>query len=617
MLGKLSITLALSGIAQSTLIDLKAAGATGKSVLQSTNFDYVRGGTAGLTVARRLSDDSTKKILVLEAGRSGVNDSLVTIPQNSFSFIATDIDWLYNTAPQTHAANQTVNLSSGKILGGGSAVNGLVWVRGPKEEYDAIEDLGNPGWNWDRFYAAMNKAEALNKPSQDLVDEFGFVIKPSSLGSTGPVEVSFPNFLPLQHQKFIDASVQLGHKFNGDPYSGDNRGIFYSLSSQTKVAVRETSEFAYFDPVLSRNNLVVMYNGAFVTKLNVSATSNTEVTASGVQVSFPDGTLQFAKAKASTGEVILSTGTIRTPQLLELSGIGDKNVLSPLGIDVKVNLPGVGANYEDHTITIMTYKLKKPYLSFDAFDYDPVLKAQQEELYKQGGQGWLSFANSVLNMAPANKILNSSEIVIAKQLLEIKPPTIQKDIYEGIKSRVFDVPQIEYLLFNSFSSGPEKEANRSYVSMATTQLHPLSRGSIHISSTSINDHPVINPNLLESEWDLWFMSKATAYARKFFQTPAFQEIFEEEVFPTAANVSTDAEWKKFVKDHINAGYHSVGTASLLPRSKNGVVDPSLKVYGTKNIRVADVSIMPVLLSAHTQPAAYAIGEIAASIIKGA
>jgi len=390
MFRKISITLALSSIAQSTLIDLKAASATGKSVLLSTNFDYiiVGGGTAGLTVARRLSDDSTKKVLVLEAGRSGVNDSLVTIPGNSFHFIATDIDWLYNTAPQTYAANQTVNLSSGKVLGGDSAVNGLVWVRGPKEEYDAFEKLGNPGWNWGRFYSAMRKAEALNQPSQDLVDQFGFVIKPSSLGSTGPVDVSFPAFLPLQHQRFINASVELGHTFNQDPYSGDNRGVFYSLSSQTKAAVRETSEFAYVDPVLSRTNLIVLYNGALATKLEVTTTNNTEVMASGVQVRFPDGTVQAARTQASTGEVILSAGTIRTPQLLELSGIGDKNVLGPLGINVKVDLPGVGANYEDHTITILTYKLKKPYLSFDALQYDPVLKALQQELYKQG-KGWL------------------------------------------------------------------------------------------------------------------------------------------------------------------------------------------------------------------------------------
>ncbi|KAG5650469.1 hypothetical protein H0H81_012132 [Sphagnurus paluster] len=586
MLAKISVTLALSGIASSTLINLQTNSANGKSVLSSTVFDYIviGGGTAGLTVARRLSDDTSKKVLVLEAGRSGINDPLVTIPQKSFSFIGTDIDWLYNTAPQTNAANQTVNLSSGKILGGGSAVNGLVWVRGAKEEYNAIEDLGNSGWNWNRFYAAMKKAEAVKTPSAVQTNQFGYTVKASSLGSSGPVDVSFPNYLPLQHQKFITASTQLGHKFNADPYSGDNRGIFYSLASQTPAAVRETSEFAYLDPVVSRSNLIVLYNGALVTKLNTTATPGTVpafpqvAVATGVQVRFPDNTVQIAKPKPSTGEVILSSGTVRTPQLLELSGIGDRNVLSPLGINTLVHLPGVGANYEDHTITILTYKLKLPYLSFDALKYDPVLLAVQESLYPQG-KGWLTFANSVLNMAPADKILTSAEIKTAKQILQNKPPTIQQDLYTSIKDRVFKVPQIEYLLFNSFSGGTVKEANRSYVSMAVTHLHPLSRGSIHINTTSIDDHPVINPNVLESEWDTWFLSKATAYGRKFFQTPAFQEIFEEEVWPTTALANNDAQWQKFVKDNINVGYHSVGTASLLPLSKGGVVDTNLKVYG--------------------------------------
>ncbi|KAG6856549.1 hypothetical protein H0H87_003368, partial [Tephrocybe sp. NHM501043] len=529
------IATALAGFntAQATLIDVKAAGSTGQSVLLSTEFELafqvvVGGGTAGLTVARRLSEDSTKNVLVLEAGRSGINDTLVTIPKNSFSFVGSDIDWFYNTVPQTYAVNQTVNLSSGKILGGDSAVNGLVWVRGAREEYDAISDLGNPGWDWDGFYSAMKKAETLETPSRELVDEFGFVINSSTVGSRGPVNVSFPAFLPIANQKIINASVQLGHDFNSDAYEGNNSGVFYTLSSEAQSSVRVTAEFAYADPVLSRKNLVILYNGALVSSLNLTGTST--VTASSVNVRFPDGTVTCARPK-KTGEVLLSAGTMRTPQLLELSGIGDPSVLSPLGIEVKVDLPGVGANYEDQTLTIVTYLLKEPYQSFDALSYDSALEAQQEELYKQG-KGWLTFANSVLNMSPANKILSAEEVVEAKQILATKPPTIQQDLFDSIKSRVFTVPQAEYLLFNSFSAGPVKEANRSYVSMAITHLHPLSRGSIHIASTSIDDHPLINPNLLESEWDRWFLAKATAYARKFFQTPAFLEIFEKEVYPT-------------------------------------------------------------------------------------
>ncbi|KAG6902945.1 hypothetical protein C0995_009337 [Termitomyces sp. Mi166 len=453
----------------------------------------VGGGTAGLTVARRLSENSTKKILVLEAGRSGTTvttfesstSTLVTIPQKSFSFIGSDIDWLYNRASSEFykelkgAKDCTTNTrrkSDGQSLigeGGDTAVNGLVWVRGARQEYNAIANLGNPGWNWDRFYSAMKKAEALEKPSQELVEKFGFVVKPDSLGSAGP--------------------VNLGHDFNPDAYSGNNKGVFYSLSSEAKSSVRVTAEFAYADPVISRKNLAILYKGALVTGLNITGTGI--VTASG-----------FAKASA-IGEVILSAGTIRTPQLLELSGLGDKNILTLLGIDVKIDLPGVGANYEDHSRNY-TRKAKAGLYVFNL----RAIRGLQRSLEQ-------TFANSVVNMSPVDKILSSKEVAVANRILRIKPPTFKKT--SSNQSR-----------FNSFSGGPVKEANRSYVSMAITHLHPVSRGSIHIHSNSIDDHPLINPNLLESEWDRWFLAKATAYGRKFFQTPAFQEIIEKEVFPT-------------------------------------------------------------------------------------
>ncbi|PFH50002.1 GMC oxidoreductase [Amanita thiersii Skay4041] len=595
--GVLGAVVAAGGV-NALLIFLNDSSMTANQVLSQQTFDYiiVGGGTTGLTVAWRLAETQSKRILVLEAGRSGVNDSLVTVPQHSFSFIGTDIDWFYFTQPQQFASGQRINLSSGKVLGGDSAVNGLVWTRPSKTEYDAFEALGAKGWNWNSMYAAMKKSEKINIPDAVHVQEFGYSVVPSSLGNSGPVDVSFPPFIPLQHQKFINASQELGHELNLDPYSGGNTGAYWSLSSQTSSAVRETSEFAYFDPVLATSNLIVLAE-ALVTKININTGVNASAT--GVEIRFPDGSIHTARLK-SRGEVILSAGSIHTPQLLELSGIGNKDILNQFGIDVKVHLPGVGENYEDHPLTILTYKLKPGFLSFDALGYNATLKAEQEELYKKG-QGWLTFANSGLNFSPIDKILNETEMQEARSILSQKPPNISQEQFDIVKDQIFnDVTQAEYLLFNSFSAGTNKEPNTSYVSMAITHLHPLSRGNIHIATTSIDDHPNINPNVLMADWDRWFLAKASAYARRFFQTQSFQEIFEpEEVFP-GFQIQTQAQWEQYVKDNINLGYHSVGTASMLPRDKNGVVDAQLKVYGTCNIRVADVSIMPLLISAHTQ-----------------
>lgn len=611
MFTKLVLSAVLLGLTHAALVDLNATQSDGVKILKKQTFDYivVGGGTAGLTVARRLAESSSKtSVLVLEAGGSGVGKDIVTIPKNSFAFVGTEIDWGFTIAPQEHAADAEINLSSGKILGGDSSINGLVWTRASKAEYDAFETLGSPGWNWDTLYAHMQKAEQLEYPSASLIDEYGYVVDASSVGTSGPVSLSFPAYLPLQHRTLIEASVELGHTFNTDAYGGENAGVYYSLSSQNTVPVRETSEFAYLTPWETHKQLTV-FTYATVSKVNLDKSAK----ATGVQVVFPDGSKHTASLK-SGGEVILSAGVVRTPQLLELSGIGDSNILTPLGIDVKVDLPGVGANYEDHTLTLLTYQLKDGLLSFDALSYNETLLEEQTELYSLG-QGWLTFAQAVVNFEPIDVVLTADEIEEAKQILSTKPDSIPQDQFDIIKAQILNgTTQVEYLLFNSFSAGTTKEANTSYISMAITHTHPLSRGSIHINSTSIDDYPIINPNMLEAEWDNWFLAKATAYGRKIFETQAFQEIVvSEEVFP-GSTVSTDDEWLTYVQENLNSGYHSVGSASLLPKESNGVVDTNLKVYGTKNLRVVDLSVLPLLISAHTQPAAYAVGELAATLI---
>ncbi|KAJ3566725.1 hypothetical protein NP233_g6822 [Leucocoprinus birnbaumii] len=596
------------GIASATLLNLQSSASIAKKLINGNQFDYiiVGGGTTGLTLARRLSDDPKVKVLVLEAGQSGVGNPTVTVPEKSFSFIATGIDWLYSTSPQVHANNLEINLSQGKVLGGDSAVNGLVWSRPFKTDWDDFENMGNPGWNWKNLYTAARKSEKVNIPQAQFAREYGYKVNPASHGTSGPVQASFPPFIPPQHLKFINASIELGHEFNTDPYAGDNVGVWFGLSSQTSQNSRETSEFAYFDPVLNRQNLIVC-SYAFVTKLNLSDASRGLVQSTGVQIRFPDGSVVTAKPNKS-GEVIMTAGSVRTPQLLELSGIGNKSILQKHKIPVKVDLPGVGENYEDHTLTILTYKLKPGYLSFDALGYNSTLAAEAPTK--------ITFTQGVLNFAPAQSILSAADMQTAKKLLQTKPPSTPQQSFNLIKNKVFSgVPQAEYILFNSFSGGPVKEPNTSYISMAVTHLHPLSRGSIHINTTSIDDHPIINPNVLESDWDSWFLAKATAYGRKFFETEAFKEIFEPaEVFP-GLQTQTQADWEDFITKNVNIGYHSVGTASLMPRNKNGVVDTNLKVYGTSNIRVADVSVMPLLVSAHTQTTAYAIAERAAQLIQ--
>ncbi|KIY64247.1 GMC oxidoreductase [Cylindrobasidium torrendii FP15055 ss-10] len=600
------------------IIDLNSSASSLQSALSRNSYEYiiVGGGTAGLATASRLAQGTKKKsVLVIEAGGSGVGDDIVTIPKNSFSFLGTDRDWFFEIAPQEHAANQTINLSQGKILGGGSAVNGLVYVRPSKADIDALELLGSDGWNWDNLYPVMKQAENINSPTDEQVSEYDIGLTTSSLGSGGPLQLSFPDYIPLQHQKLIAAGVELGHTLNEDSYGGNNVGTHYSLSTETPSsagATRETSEFAYLDTLFSSKLTTLIH--ATATKVNFKKTKNGQA-ATSVSLKGPDGKTYTAKV-ASGGEVILAAGVVRTPQLLELSGIGQSDRLTALGIKPIIDLPGVGENYEDHTLTLLTYALKDDVLSFDALGYNATLAAEQTALYKTKAEGWLTFAQAVTDFEPIQKMFGAEDLAKAEELLSTKPDSIPQDQFDIIKSNILNgEAQAEYIFFNSFSAGNTKEANTSYISLAITHVHPLSRGSIHITSTDIDVHPLINPNMLESEWDLWFLAKATEYGRKIMQTEAMKEILAEgEAYPGLDVVTNEDQWIQFAKENVNSGYHSVGSASMLPREKNGVVDNKLKVYGTTNLRVVDLSAMPQLVSAHTQPVAYLFGEMGAKIL---
>ncbi|KAF8887052.1 GMC oxidoreductase-domain-containing protein [Mucidula mucida] len=428
---------------------------------------------------------------------------------------------------------------------------------------------------------SRSRTEKLNYPSVTLIDEYGVAVTASSLGTSGPIDLSYPAYIPIQHQKLVEAGVELGHTFNTDAYSGNNTG--------TLVPIRETSEFAYLDTITGKTKLTIIIH-ATVSKINFK-TKGSEVKATGVQLSSPDGTEYTAT----------------------LTSVGNSEILSSLGIDVVLDLPGVGENYEDHTLTLLTYALKDGFLSFDALQYNSTLLAEVRGYFSAAreadsfvqqtallplGQGWLTFAQAVVDFEPIGQILNTSEIDHAKQLFETKPDSIPQDQFDIIKDQVFsDVPQVEYLLV------PQISLTRS------PDVLPASTSTPRQSTIIPN-----RPNFLEAEWDRWFLAKASAYGRKLLQTHALQEVLvSEETYP-GASVQTEDQWIQYVKEGVNAGYHSIGSASMMPQEKNGVVDASLKVYGTRNVRVVDLSAMPLHISAHTQSAAYAFGEMAADLI---
>ncbi|CAE6433226.1 unnamed protein product [Rhizoctonia solani] len=330
----------------------------------SKDFDYVvvGGGTAGLTVAARLSEDSKVTVGVIEAGEYLPDDPVINTPSSAFSIPGNaNYDWLFKSVPQVNSNNRVLNLPRGKLLGGSSAINIMTFDRGSKIEYDAWAKLGNPGWDWNGLLPNMKDAERftgvdpfrVNYTNTDPNDIF------PSQGKSGPVAASYNDWYSNIVLPFGKSMANLGIPINFDPDSGNAFGTFNSATSVNRTTGRRSySATTYYAYNAHRPNFVVL-TGAQATKINFKDTVNANKTGKLVAtgVSFIHQSKSYVvKAKK---EVILSAGTFQSPQLLELSGIGNSTILLKNGIKTLIDLPGVGENYQDHMVLTTTYELKR------------------------------------------------------------------------------------------------------------------------------------------------------------------------------------------------------------------------------------------------------------------
>ncbi|KAH9990439.1 GMC oxidoreductase-domain-containing protein [Russula vinacea] len=317
---------------------------------------------------------------------------------------------------------------------------------------------------------------------------------------------------------------------------------------------------------------------------------------------------------------------IMSPQLLELSGIGDPDVLQNAGVDVVVDLRGVGNNVQEHCFTGITYQVKEElesdFLSRDALR-DPEELRKQTELYHAGERGLLDAKSSILTFLPLSAISPDAQAVQGKYLAPIQaridggdcPPGLRKQYrlqLEQIKART---PSHEIALFQSIGMWLVPDPKKKCATFMSMSNHPFSRGSIHIKSSNPLEHPVIDPHYFEEEYDVRSILESVKFTRRLAQQEPFKSIFKEEELLPGPSVQTDEEIIGFLKEHFMSTSHAVGSCSMLPREDGGVVDNKLKVYGTTNVRVMDLSIIPLHIAAHTQATAYAIGELGADIIR--
>ncbi|KAI1341792.1 putative GMC oxidoreductase [Xylariaceae sp. FL0016] len=575
-------------------------------------YIIIGGGTSGLVV------------LVLEAGKDLSSDPTVNIPAFWTSLMGSDADWKYKTLPQKGLLDRRIQQPQGKALGGSSAINGQAFIAPAQSDIDAWETLGNPGWNWDSLVSSYKKSYTLTSPEdQATLDHLGIDwIDDKYRGKDGPVQVSFPGVKenPLC-KAWIDAFRGLNKATDADPFSGNSIGGYSNAATvDRKEKIRGYAYSAYGALASQRPNVRILADAA-VHRINFADTKGDILTATGV-TALVDGKLETLTAKA---EIILAAGVFNTPKLLELSGIGSERILDRHGITSRVNLPGVGENLQDHLMTGMSYEVEDGFMTGD-----PLLRQEEEalamaiKLYQEDKVGPFTIggmqSHGFMPTPDAAALLD--KLPQTKDPKEMDHCNVVRSILEdpnGTSGGWLMFPAQTHFHQNADSFVGDNLLPQNFASLGCVQSRPFSRGSTHISSSDIDAIPDIDPRYFSHPSDLEILARHiqaidTKLRRSVELAPYFKPDGARN-HPDAKNVDNLDGAKKYVLDTATTAYHGCGSAAMLPRDKGGVVDSRLVVYGTKNLRIVDASIFPLIPRGNPMSSVYAVAEKAADIIK--
>ncbi|KAJ5751450.1 uncharacterized protein N7511_008415 [Penicillium nucicola] len=562
----------------------------------SSQYDFVivGGGTSGLVVANRLSEMRDVTVAVIEAGDSVLNNFNVSDVMGYSLAFGTEIDWAYQTENQTYAGGLKQTMRAGKAIGGTSTINGMSYTRAENAQIDSWELIGNKGWNWKSLLPYYRKSEGFQVPTQDQTAH-GADYDARYHGENGPLKVGWPtamtnkSVLPVLNKTF----EQLGVSYNRDINGGNMVGLTVHPDTIDREAnVRHDTARGYYWPYETRSNLKIISN-MHANKIIWANDSLGEAVAIGVEVTGIEGVEEIYACK----EVILSAGSLKSPVLLELSGVGNPDILHKYDIPVKVNLPTVGENLQDQTTNGLSFKGKDFWTGLATFSALPSV----DQLYGNNVSAVASFVKS--SLADYAKSVSKASNDVVKEF------------------NLLDAFQVQYdLIFNSQVPYAEIVFLPSGDSFSTEYwpLLPFSRGSIHVKSANASLPAAINPNYFMFGQDVSVQADVAQYIRKAFDTTPLSGLVGEEVAPGLDLLPRDASvstWESWVKSNYRSNFHPVGTASMLPREKGGVVSHELKVYGTKNVRVVDASVLPFQLCGHLVSTLYAVAERASDLIK--
>ncbi|KAI0776222.1 alcohol oxidase [Trametes elegans] len=588
--------------------------------VKDNSFDYIiiGGGTAGLPIAARLSEDPKNSVLVLEAGEANLDDMAILRPASYASHFGNPAyDWGHQTTKQKLTGDTAHGWNRGKGLGGSSAINFLCWTKPAAEEIDDFERLGNPGWNWKNYEKYIQRAEGFVPPPTEVQESLGMRLDTWEMGKDGPLTIAFPGTIDKAERQVRQTLLNAGLPVAPRSMNGQTAGVYHAPCTYDPVShTRSYATTAYYLPNKDRPNLKVLVS-AYVNRIVPASNKDSEFTAEAVEF-VHQGQVYNVHANK---EVILSAGTLKSPQILELSGIGNPSILRKLGVPVKVDLPGVGKNVQEHTLAAISFELRDdvPFATLDILS-DPEVFKEHLELHKTGSgaftTGITGFAFATLpQISPrAEEIIKATEEKILKNANNYPPGLLEQ--YKISLDRLRNGAGCEFIIFHGLNSRPlPAEKGKRYISFYVAMNHTFSRGTIHTVSKDAAVDPEYDPHYFEEEVDLQVWIEMIKFAKNLANISPLKDMIAKELNP-GPKINTDEEIAAWLKQTMLTTWHTAGACSMLPKANGGVVDPSLKVYGTNNVRVADLSVVPLHFGAHPQAVVYGIAEQAADIIKG-